>query len=188
MIYRLEYKDICVLNQPTAQKLQNLTWWSDLSLKNCRISRAGRFHRSGNAKFHAWESSIARELRNLTCEKVPPLGNREILRAGVVHRSGNAKSHAQEQSIAQESQNPTRRSVPSPRNRRISRAVEVHRSGNAKSHARQIEYQNLYNAKIILKNQNRKLLQVRCIHSQKFYKKYVKIRLLEISKGYTEGV
>src|SRR5699024_1584796 len=118
--------------------------------RNCRISRAGRVHRSEIAEFHARECSIARKSENFARRSSPPLRNRRILRAGrayrsgiaespragVVHRSEIVKSCAQEGSIAQELQNPERWRGLALGNREISRAGKVYRSETVEFHAR----------------------------------------------------
>src|SRR5699024_2011088 len=111
--------------------------WNNLSPKNRRIPRAETVHRSGIAKSHAWECSIAQESQNLTRGSRPPLRNRRILRVGAIHRSGIAESHARQRSIAQKLRNPTRWSHPPLGNCRILRVETIHRSGIAESHARQ---------------------------------------------------
>src|SRR5699024_9384931 len=111
--------------------------WNNLSPKNRRIPRAETVHRSGIAKSHAWECSIAQESQNLTRGSRPPLRNRKILCVGVLHRSEIAESHARQRSTARKMQNPARRSHPPLRNRRIPRAGTVYHSGIAESHAQE---------------------------------------------------
>src|SRR5699024_12467449 len=96
MVYHLEYKDICVLDWSTAQESRDFTRWDSPPLRNCKISRAVTFHRSGIAESRALEWSIARESWNLTRWRGRPLGNRRISRARMVHRTGIVKFHAPE--------------------------------------------------------------------------------------------
>src|SRR5699024_12284058 len=62
--------------------------------RNCRISRVGMVHHSGNAESHAQEGSTARKMQNPTRGTAPPLGKCRIQRAGEVHRSRNVEYHA----------------------------------------------------------------------------------------------
>src|SRR5699024_5635952 len=63
------------------------------SLRNCRIPRAGRAHRSGIMKSRVLEGSTAQESYNLKRWKSLPLRNCRISRAGRVYRSEIAESH-----------------------------------------------------------------------------------------------
>src|SRR5699024_11352520 len=65
-----------------SQVLRIPTRGSSPPLRNCGIPRAGVVHRSGIAKSHARERSIARESCNPTRGNSPSLRNREIPRAG----------------------------------------------------------------------------------------------------------